>query len=315
MGGLFVFFITKATTPELPTANSPILFYANQSRHDLKLIFCEAIHQAQQSIHATFYGITDRDVIRALAKQAKLGKDLTVEYDPTASLSLGKHFPSSATITPRRSKGLMHRKILIIDHSILYLGSANLTLPSLHHHGNFVMGLYSPSFAEFLTHPSSTHYVQALDSQELHCFLLPEKKQQALHHLLSLIDNAKKSVRVAMFTFTHPLLIDALIRAWQRGIDVAVVVDYYSGRGASKKAVARLTSEDVPITFSRGQELLHHKWAIIDDTTFAMGSANWTKAAFVKNEDFLLSLSPLTSDQIQFLNRLWRVLELESSSQ
>jgi phosphatidylserine/phosphatidylglycerophosphate/cardiolipin synthase-like enzyme len=64
---------------------------------------------------------------------------------------------------------------------------------------------------------------------------------------------------------------------------------------------------------SQGQQLLHHKWAIVDEEQWIMGSANWTKAAFAKNEDFLLILSTLTKEQIQFLNRLWSTLEIEAA--
>ena len=43
-----------------------------------------------------------------------------------------------------------------------------------------------------------------------------------------------------------------------------------------------------------------------------MGSANWTKAAFSKNHDFLFFLSPLTENQREFLSKLWEIIEQES---
>ena len=43
-----------------------------------------------------------------------------------------------------------------------------------------------------------------------------------------------------------------------------------------------------------------------------MGSANWTKAAFTRNEDFLLILSSLNHAQKKFILDLYRILELES---
>ena len=62
---------------------------------------------------------------------------------------------------------------------------------------------------------------------------------------------------------------------------------------------------------SQGRELLHHKWAVIDDRVLAMGSANWTKAAFNKNSDFLFFLSPLDKRQRRFLGNLWEIIESE----
>ena len=314
ISGSFAYFFYKATTLALPSAAKPIVFYANQSRHDLKLLFCEAIHAAKHSLFASFYGITDQDIITTFSKKANAGMDVTIEYDHKASVSLPKYFPSSSTIGPRHSKGLMHRKILIVDDSCLLLGSANLTLASLRHHSNFVMGLYSPSLAHFLSGKNKVcdrSLSLTLDTQQAQCWLLPDKK--ALDHLLSLIKNATKNIRIAMFTFTHPQIVSALIDALRRGVEVCVIVDYYSGCGASKKALDLLREGKVSVNLSQGQQLLHHKWALIDEDVFVMGSANWTKAAFTKNDDFLFILSFLTEEQKKFLNNLWEILVLETS--
>ena len=116
-----------------------------------------------------------------------------------------------------------------------------------------------------------------------------------------------------MFTLTHPQIAAALINAKKRGVDVSIAVDYYTAKGASKKALDGMEKEGVRILNSQGRQLLHHKWVVIDDNILVMGSANWTKAAFSKNHDFLFFLSPLNPDQRQFLNRLWETIESEST--
>jgi len=314
LGSVFAFLIYKATTPVFPSASCPIVFYANQSRHDLKLLFCQAIHSAQHALWASFYGVTDRDIIAALSKKASSGIDVSIEYDRKASLSLKKLLPSQARITARRSKGLMHRKILIVDQAYLFLGSANWTSSSLQHHSNSVIGLYAPPLAHFLSHhPDASPFFFELESSQAECWLLPDTEQQALKRLLSLIQEASQTIRIAMFTLTHPQIAHALADAVKRGVHVSVIIDYYSARGASNKTVDLLQQKGVAVFLSQGPQLFHHKWAIIDHNTFAMGSANWTKAAFTKNEDFLFILSPLTKDQKKYLNGLWEILELEAN--
>ena len=315
--GLSAFFIARASTSLFPTPSSPIVFYANQLRDDLKLLFCEAIARAQKSLYVNFYAITDKDLIAALVKKAVSGLPLTLFYDKTASLSLSSHFPRSTHIIAHQSKGLMHRKILVIDNAYLLLGSANLTPSSLRHHSNLVLGLYSPALAEFLSHQQDracSSYHLTIANQPVECYLLPDKEQKASHRLLCLIQSAQKTIRVAMFTLTHPQLTAALIDAVKRGVRVCVIIDSYSARGASKKTVQKLQKAGVAIFLSQGQELLHHKWAIIDEDTLAMGSANWTRAAFTKNEDFLLLVSNLSEKQKKFLNQLWKILKIESIS-
>ncbi|HEY2811517.1 MAG TPA: phospholipase D-like domain-containing protein [Rhabdochlamydiaceae bacterium] len=313
LGGAIAFLVGKASTPQLPSARSPLVFYANQSRQDLKLLFCEAIRSAKKSLHVCFYGITDRDIIAALGKKAQDGIALEITYDPTASLPLRSLFPSSAALKAHNKRGLMHRKILSIDNAYLLLGSANLTPSSLRYHSNLILGLYSPDLAGFIEKRSSSQYQLIIEDQKIECYLLPDAQKQALERLLALIAGAQKSIRIAMFTFTHPQIAQALIAAHQRGVSVSVILDSYSGRGASRKTFEALKAAGIRTALSQGQQLLHHKWAIVDEEQWIMGSANWTKAAFAKNEDFLLILSTLTKEQIQFLNRLWSTLEIEAA--
>lgn len=311
---LFAFLLYKATTPEMPSPSTPVVFYATQSRQDLKLLFCKAIRNAEHSLYASFYGITDRDIISLLSKKCASGINISIDYDPRASVSLHNFFPISAMLSPKKGKGLMHRKILSIDNAFVFLGSANWTSSSLRHHSNFVIGMHAPRLAQFLSRPNASHLSLSLsEAQHAECHLLPDKEKRAFHHLLSLIQGAKKTIRIAMFTFTHPQIAQALIDAMHRGVKVRIVVDYYSGRGASKKLVEQLSKEGIIVFLSQGQQLLHHKWAIFDNTIFVMGSANWTKAAFSKNEDFLFTLSPLTPPQQKFLNDLWSAIELEGT--
>jgi phosphatidylserine/phosphatidylglycerophosphate/cardiolipin synthase-like enzyme len=281
-------------------------------RSDLKLLFAEALGSAKSALFASFYSLTDRDLISLFSRQAEKGIAVRIDYDPTASLSLPSLMHAKTFLQARRSKGLMHRKILAIDQTAVYLGSANLTPPSLHHHSNFVLGLYHPELASFLSENDSGMLRTAVGSQELECYLLPETKALALSRLLTLIKDAKSSIHIAMFTLTHPEITAVLSQAALRGVHVHAVIDHYSANGASKKSVEALRTAKARVYLSRGAELLHHKWALIDEETFAMGSANWTKAAFTRNEDFLLILSSLSQTQKKFILDLYRILELES---
>ncbi len=314
IGGLFVFLLYRATTPPLPSSSDPILFYANHARQDLKLTLCEAIRSSSHSIYGSFYGITDHDMIDLLAQKSAAGIDVTMEYDPTASLSLTARLPPPAKALPRHSKGLMHRKILITDDTLVFLGSANLTVASLRHHSNLILGLHAPALAQFIKNPPTTFQTFQLGAHQLEFYLLPDPEHKPLNRLIETIHTAAISIQIAMFTLTHPDLVAALVEAAERGVAVTAIVDYYTGRGASKNALMSLEEGGVKVLLSQGQELLHHKWALVDHSTLVMGSANWTKAAFSKNEDFLLFFSPLSRDEKKFLTNLWETLRVEATT-
>lgn len=316
MGGIVCFYawlVYAATRIDLPCPDHPVLFYSNQTRQDIRLTFEQALKAAKRSIFLSVYGISDPQILQLLAQKSCDNVSVLVEYDPSASKNLIRLLPAPAVVCPLKTKGLMHKKIVVIDNALVFLGSANLTASSLRHHANLVLGLYHPGLAAWLEHPEGHSFLCPFQGQTGEIFLLPDPQNAGREHLMHAILSAKKTIRIAMFTLTHPDLVEALIQAHQRGVDVRVAVDHYTARGASKKALLRMEKEGMKTLLGQGRELLHHKWAVIDGKTLVMGSANWTKAAFSKNSDFLFFLSPLREQQIRFLMGLWEVIEADSS--
>ena len=82
--------------------------------------------------------------------------------------------------------------------------------------------------------------------------------------------------------------------------------------GASAKVAALLKKGGIPVKCNRGGNLLHHKFMYIDGKTLVNGSANWTKAAFEKNDDCFIILHDLTDTQREFMDKLWAVIDSET---
>jgi cardiolipin synthase len=94
---------------------------------------------------------------------------------------------------------------------------------------------------------------------------------------------------------------------------VEVVIDHYSGKGASAKIVKLLKEHHVPVRLSRGGPLLHYKFMYIDGKVLVNGSANWTKAAFTQNDDCFVVLHALTAGQRECMESLWQIIWSEGS--
>lgn len=309
VAAFYAWFIYAATTPDLPSQKNCIFFYSNQRRQDLYLALRAAFKKASQSIHLTMYALTDAKMIETLRTQAASGVNVQVFYDPSAA---EQKLPAPIQSTPVKSRGLMHRKIALIDDSLIFLGSANMTTSSLSLHDNLTCGLFHPGLCRYLKSPSAPSFEFDINGKPALICLLPDKSGGALKNLLSQIGSAKKSLSIAMFTLTHPALVEAVIQAHRRGVAVTIATDYYAGRGASKKAIKSLKEAGIKIVLSQGVQLLHHKWAYIDRQTLILGSTNWTKAAFTKNQDCLLFLFELAKDQQKYLDALWKTILLES---
>ncbi|HEV8051770.1 MAG TPA: phosphatidylserine/phosphatidylglycerophosphate/cardiolipin synthase family protein [Parachlamydiaceae bacterium] len=304
--------------------NSPIELYANQISDDLGNTFSEAIDSAQKSVLLVVYSLTDKKIIDCLKKQSLNGLNVKVICDAKASPYVDSKLGDRVDITRRFGPGLMHQKILVVDEEKVWLGSANMTSESLNMHGNLVTALQSQQLASNIHSKAETLKVEGRGSsfntenfmiggQQIELWFLPDNLK-AVQRLKSLIYSAKKTVRVAMFTWTRTDLAYAIIDAKKRGINAEVVIDRYSAKGASAKIVKLLKDNQINVTLSTGAPLLHHKFLYIDNTVLVNGSANWTKAAFTQNDDCFIVIHNLTDQQNMQMENLWKVILSESAA-
>jgi len=259
------------------------------------------------------YGLTDPELKEILIAKSHQGGIVTVEYDKSASPHLQEELPYPIRTLPSSCKGLMHKKLLVVDQESLFFGSANFTTASLSMHDNLCLGIFHPDLAKRALNRQEKWHTFSIGKMQGELFLLPDLHKVAEKRLLQLLQSAKKSISVAMFTLTHPALVDLLIQKQREGVRVECALDFYTSRGASRKALERLAQEKIPLYLSRGQQLFHHKWALIDSRVLVMGSANWTKSAFTRNEDYFLILSHLPKKDKKFLKKLWKIVKLETN--
>lgn len=287
-----------------------VVLLSNQVRDDLRGALIGVIDRAERSVDLWVYALSDRAVLSALEGAARRGVTVRVCVDAGASRGVEEFLSSSVELTYRKGAALMHQKILVIDDEEVWVGSANFTTESLRMHGNLVMGVRDKELASAIK-GGDTQGAFASGEQEVAFYRLPHN-DIALSRLLGHIEQAERSVRVAMFTFTHDQLTEALIRARLRGVEVTVVSDRSAGHGASARQLERLRDAGVVVALSNGNGLLHHKLCWIDEKVLVHGSANWTHSAFVKNDDIFFILNPLSSQQKSKLANLWLTIWQES---
>ncbi len=269
-----------------------------------------AIEKAKVSITLQIYGLTDPDILTLLERKKREGLDIQIFYDKKASTRL----PPSLKAHPACASGLMHRKILIVDRELVLIGTANFTTQSLKMHGNTMAGIFDPSLAQFLQESIETEKKLTLKGGHLTSYLLPDLDNRGLNKIHTCIEQATTSIHIAMFTLTHPKIVKELIHAKKRGVNVVMVIDRFTALGASSNAIKTLKEAGVEIRTSQGDQLLHYKWAFIDDQTLIMGSANWTGAAFEQNQDCLLVFEQLAPFHKKRLAKLWKAIAIASQT-
>ena len=280
--GFFLFIGYSAIHFEKPV---PVQLYANNFKH----LVCKELNRAKSSIDLVTYGLSDPEILALLDKKKTAGLHVSALCDARSS-------PRHPLLTRVKKSGLNHAKIAIIDDHLTYLGSANFTSTSLELHHNCMLGIDSKEVAQFYKQAIKNTIGGHLSWKNLDLYMLPEKT--ALNAVLQLLDEAKDTIQVAMFTLSHPKIIEKLEHAQKRGVNVKVIIDRYT----------KQPKTELSLCHAEGPALLHHKWALIDHKHLIVGSTNWTKAGFTKNFEAFAILRDLSDCELKTCKMLWKTL-------
>ena len=106
------------------------------------------------------------------------------------------------------------------------------------------------------------------------------------------IDNAEREILVGAYGLTTGSgIVEALVRAKGRGVDVRLVADKTTPCPATN-GIGPLAEAGVPIWIDAQARIAHAKTMVIDEAVTLMGSYNWTRGAAANSENLNLVSSP-----------------------
>jgi phosphatidylserine/phosphatidylglycerophosphate/cardiolipin synthase-like enzyme len=110
------------------------------------------------------------------------------------------------------------------------------------------------------------------------------------------IDRAEHEILVGAYGLTTGSgIVDALLRAHQRGVEVELVVDRTTPCGRNS-GVDLLAGAGVPVWIDHSARIAHAKTMVIDGALTLNGSYNWTRGAAANSEDLNLVASPAVAE-------------------
>ncbi|MDP8263040.1 MAG: phospholipase D-like domain-containing protein [Candidatus Ancaeobacter aquaticus] len=146
--------------------------------------------------------------------------------------------------------------------------------------------------------------------------------------------NAKESIHVVMFVMrvskqkhnTKPQqLVNELINAHKRGVDVEVIldqnIDFLNKRSKklqkeikSMEAYKQLRDAGVKVYYDDSTRYTHAKVIVIDGATVILGSTNWTKAALERNIEVsvLINSDQMAKEILEYIKQIKRNKEIET---
>lgn len=108
---------------------------------------------------------------------------------------------------------------------------------------------------------------------------------------LAFIKTAKKSIRLADFSFNLVPLVDLLIQMFKAGIDIQLVLDRSQSAGKTEvPEVAALRAAGIPMQIgtSEDHKIMHNKFTVIDGEVAQYGSWNYTAVASDEDNFFVI---------------------------
>lgn len=122
------------------------------------------------------------------------------------------------------------------------------------------------------------------------------------------IQRARKSIDIAIYSFTRDEIADALIAAKNRGVAIRILADSEQAPGVGSE-IARLEAAGFQLKRTPGLNggIMHHKFAIFDNQVLLTGSYNWSTSAETRNFEnvvFIRDAPAISAYQANF-NSIW----------
>ena len=211
---------------------------------------------------------------------------------------------------------IMHNKFVVVDGQAVWSGSTNVTDNGVFRNNNNAVIIESPAMADEYTREFEQMFVGAefgrkkadlavvrsvaFRDQDIRFHFSPE--HDPIHDMVALADSADHTLHFMIFAYTHPDLLDAMLRAKARGVEVVGVFDESQARGRYSVDEA-LALAGVPVFIDGNRNAsgfaggkLHHKAMLVDvgvessEPVVTTGSFNWSKSATLYNDENLIEI-------------------------
>lgn len=120
--------------------------------------------------------------------------------------------------------------------------------------------------------------------------------------VLETIGSASHSIQMLAYAFQAPDIMQALVDAKRRGVDVRIVIDKKRNLGkVSKAAMDFVTSNQVELRTTDHFHIHHDKTIIVDGNTVETGSFNFASSAETSNSENVVVIRDMPDVTRQYI--------------
>lgn len=137
----------------------------------------------------------------------------------------------------------------------------------------------------------SSYPIASTSTSSIEVAFGPEGGAEAL--IIKTITNAKFSIRLAAFAFSSPVIMEALLAAKRRGVNIQIVADQKHNvkedeKGIGRKALGTLVGANILVRTNSDYRIHHDKFIIVDARHVQTGSYNYASSANRNSENVLV---------------------------
>lgn len=267
------------------------------------------INTSKSSIDIAIYGYSSvPDIELALKNAMARGVKVRLVYDADLkgeniypdTFKLVKLIPQNKSdLNSPMAANIMHNKFYIFDNKIVVTGSANLSNTDMSgFNSNNIIVINSPEVAKIY----ETEFEQMFggkfhldkvsqanrEFENIKIYFSPQDKA-ITNGVLPVIKDAKKYIYIPAFIITERRVVEELIKAKNRGVDVKIIVDALNASVKHSKHII-LRQAGVPVKTENYAGKMHSKTMIVDDKYLIIGSMNFSNSGENKNDENLIVL-------------------------
>ncbi len=286
---------------QLSSSSSEVTLHAMPEATAAPLV--DAIRRAETSIDLSIYLFTSKSVTDALKEAAARGVRVRVMLEPEV---VGQKDANVAKAEELRAAGIEvkdtppefsegnrvdHAKFMLIDSKELLFGTGNIvksglgesSKPKFNNRDFWVTDRRSEAVSEAVKLFNADWNRESTSGINFkHLVVTPDNASQKL---FDMIDNAQNRLWVYNQSLSDQTVIDKLIAAKARGVDVKVILnDARSSDDKNLAARAKLEAAGIPCGFYR-KHTLHAKGMVADNLAY-IGSQNFTNGGLYNNREF-----------------------------
>lgn len=307
------------------------------SKCDTKMckVVLNAINNASSTVDIAIFGYENvPDIEKAILNaQNKRNVKVRIVYDlnsknesyykDTLKLISKIKYSKADSINSKDDK-LMHNKFLIIDNKEILTGSTNLTDSCINgFNSNILVKIKNKEVASAFQKEFEQMYEGKFHNKKgLHIYenikmnnfniniYFSPKYDVIINKIIPLVKNSKKNIYIPIFYLTHKELINALIEAKKRNVDIFILMDATSANHRSSK-VDLLRKNKIKVKVENMAGKMHTKAMVIDEKYVILGSMNYSYSGVNKNDENTLILKDerIAKDIINYFMYNWERID------